>query len=304
MVNELLIRENIGDGLGNDGNARSSGGHNRASCDGNPSCTSANKMAGHAGSPGMDASLSASSGSCAYAACGEEFTLVIRRDRVVLTFGLGIVGQLGDGGHKSRSTAAPVRTLLDEGAAPEVASCGASEAHVVDASGRVWAWGLPATDTQQLALDISRAAADRGLVAGRGVEIGGGELLDGRGQKIHGALPHPILTTKRVLRLDAGRRHFVALTLGASAASSSIELTQIPQAAVGRRLKLEVQARDASGMEVSSGGDRVVARLLYDGGEAALEGEGEAEVTHKLATAEVDDQLNGRWDVCPVAATA
>jgi alpha-tubulin suppressor-like RCC1 family protein len=35
---------------------------------------------------------------CAFAACGEEFSCIVTRDRRVFAFGLGIAGQMGDGG--------------------------------------------------------------------------------------------------------------------------------------------------------------------------------------------------------------
>ena len=86
------------------------------------------------------------------------------------------------------------------------------------------------------------------------------------------------LKGKKVIRLDAGRRHFAALISPASARHSRLTLPDewidSPPARLpaGKRAKLKLHVHDAAGRPASSGGERVVARLLWDGGDDFLVG--------------------------------
>ena len=91
----------------------------------------------------------------------------------------------------------------------EVASCGAAQAHVVSTSGQVFVWGLAGTDTQVMVEELRRAS------------MTAEDLLNGnisKGQDLTSTVPDEVaaLKGKKVVRLDAGRRHFACLVCPAS----------------------------------------------------------------------------------------
>lgn len=145
----------------------------------------------------------------ALASCGEEFTIVLADTQSVWAFGLGNVGQLGNG--KEGNSEEPGLVEAMEGKQAESASCGAAQAHVVSTDGTVYVWGLAGTDTQQLAADLRRVGG-----SGQGDGALGGHV--DRGSDLASTLPTEVssLKSKRVTRLDAGRRHFATLVCAAS----------------------------------------------------------------------------------------
>ena len=219
----------------------------------------------------------------ALAACGEEFTIAIADNQSVYAFGLGNVGQMG-GGVEGNSEV-PVLVAGMEGRTAEAASCGAAQAHVVSTSGQVYVWGLAGTDTQTMVEDLRRSAMSAAEVLAHGGD---------RGKDLSMTMPQEVgaLKGKRVTRLDAGRRHFAALISPASPRHSRLTLPcdweDDPPARLpaGKRAKLKLQIYDAAGRAATSGGERVVARLLWDGGdEFLLGGLGEAGVSEEAAAA-------------------
>ena len=210
----------------------------------------------------------------ALASCGEEFTVAITDKQAVFAFGLGNVGQMGDG--KEGNAEVPVHVEGMQGKQAEAASCGAAQVHVVSTDGSVYVWGLAGTDTQQMAADIRRAR-------GHSSDLPGGDLQseEQRLRDLRDTLPQQVATlkSKRVTRLDAGRRHFALLTSAASPLHSRLEMPTtwaedqaVADMPAGRRVKMVLRIFDSLGRAASSGGERVVGRLLWDSGDEELPG--------------------------------
>ena len=203
----------------------------------------------------------------ALAACGEEFTVAIADTQSVYAMGLGNVGQMGNG--KEGNAEVPVLVEGMQGKQAEAASCGAAQAHVVTTDGAAYVWGLAGTDTQQMAADLRKA----GGVAGGDAEAR--DLVETVPQEVSA------LKSKRVTRLDAGRRHFSLLTCAASPLHSRLELPAgldedeaqgVLDIPAGRRVKMLLKVFDSMGRRAFAGGERVVGRLLWDGGDEELPG--------------------------------
>ena len=235
--------------------------------------------------PALVAGLKQQGVRVAYASCGEEFTLAISDSQAVYAMGLGNVGQMGNG--REGNAESPILVEAMEGKQAEAASCGAAQAHVVSTSGKTYVWGLAGTDTQHMVESLRRASKDDLLS-----EPPGRDLVSTKPAEV------TALKGKRVTRLDAGRRHFLALTAPASPRHSRLELPKEwtsndddddddddengggakpavyvePRIHAGKRLKLTLRVFDALGNRMTSGGDRVVARLLWDGGDELLVG--------------------------------
>eukprot|EP00966_Prymnesium_polylepis_P068218 1585429-Prymnesium_polylepis.1 len=215
---------------------------------------------------------------CALASCGEEFTLAISDTQEVYACGLGNVGQMGSGTDDSFTEPTRVKGMSGHGA--ESASCGAAQSHAVSTDGKVWVWGQAGTDTSQMLAELRRSSEMDAQVLAR---LTGGEADDGASavKQLPGTTPEEVgaLKSKRVLRLEAGRRHFVALTAPASALLSElqvpVEWDEMPGCVVvnaGRRQKLMLQVVDSKGKRAASGGERVVARLVWEPGDLVLQG--------------------------------
>jgi alpha-tubulin suppressor-like RCC1 family protein len=214
--------------------------------------------------------LTAAGVTVALASCGEEFTLAIGVNQSVYAFGLGNVGQMGGG--VDGNAELPVLVSGLEGKPAEAASCGAAQAHVVSTRGQTYAWGLAGTDTQAMVEELRRASLDTASLTGNG---GGPPARD-----LSETLPAEVaaLKGKKVVRLDAGRRHFAALTCPADPRRSTLrvpdEWIDAPPAGVpaGKRIKMTLRVVDVAGRVASAGGERVVGRLLWDGGDEWLVG--------------------------------
>ena len=102
----------------------------------------------------------------ALAVCGEEFTLAISDTQSVYAFGLGNVGQMGNGIEGNCETPALVEAMEGKGA--EAASCGAAQAHAVTTTGQVYVWGLAGTDTQNMVEEMRRASMSAAELLGQG----------------------------------------------------------------------------------------------------------------------------------------
>ena len=205
----------------------------------------------------------------AYASCGEEFTLAISDTQSVYVFGLGNVGQMGNGIEGNAELPVLVDGMQSKQA--EVASCGAAQAHVVSTSGQVFVWGLAGTDTQVMVEELRRAS------------MTAEDLLNGnisKGQDLTSTVPDEVaaLKGKKVVRLDAGRRHFACLVCPASPLHSRLLVpdewseSHVGLLPAGKRCKLKLQVYDTAGRKATAGGERVVARLLWDGGDEYLVG--------------------------------
>ena len=77
----------------------------------------------------------------AFSACGEEYSACITRDREVYTWGLGNVGQLGNGSFDNLTTPYHVEELDNKHV--EALTCSQSQVFAICASGNVYNWGMP-----------------------------------------------------------------------------------------------------------------------------------------------------------------
>ena len=206
---------------------------------------------------------------CMFSCCGDLLLVYSWRLSVRCQ-----VGQLGNGREGNAELAYHVDEMSDKRA--EVASCGAAQAHVVTTDGRVWVWGRANTDAQQMIEELRRANTESALHA----------LASGPGESqrdLNDTLPTEVATLrgKKIVRLVAGRRHFVLLTCAACPRHSLLEVpsswTEEPPAQLlaGKRVKMLLRVHDAAGVAAASGGERVVARLLWDGGDEHLVGSAE-----------------------------
>lgn len=181
---------------------------------------------GNALRPTLVSSLADRGVRVALASCGEEFTLAISDTQEVYACGLGNVGQMGCGTDESFSVPTLVPTMSGRGV--EVATCGAAQVHAVSSDGKVWVWGRAGTDTSQMLDELKRntkmdAAELARLAKGDAHEHGsaGAKVLPD-------TLPSEVaeLKSKSVLRLEAGRRHFAALTAPASPILSELQVKE------------------------------------------------------------------------------
>lgn len=168
---------------------------------------------------------------CALAACGEEFSIVVTAAREVYAFGLGNVGQMGNGGRENCTAPTHVAELSGKGVT--LVGCNMGQAVAVAHDGAVYTWGLPGE--QASSPEAAKLLPER---------------LD-------------TLRKQRVLRLECGRRFYCAVTSGTSAAHSRV--TGVPDSVIaGKRIRFKVEARDLFDEPRGSGGDRFSARFLRD----------------------------------------
>jgi alpha-tubulin suppressor-like RCC1 family protein len=227
----------------------------------------------------------------AYAACGEEYSVVITRSRAVYGFGLNICGQLcvpnisssststSPSGKSSTKIDAPIRITDLDGKQIEGVVCSQGQVFAVSASGEVWTWGLPLDRANLLALTTnasnSSSKSNSGGSGDDGIIIRKPEKVTEFGR------------TRRVQLLCCGRKHILCAVLAAQGNHSTIAVKGLKKRAsedddedtdgegkgdganetievvAGQRKLLILQSRDSNHEVCTQGGALVVGMIEH-----------------------------------------
>ena len=173
-----------------------------------------------------------------FAACGEEFSLVVSVEGRVFSFGLNNVGQLG--APKPDMSAAPIEVDGLGALAVESVVCTKAQGLAVTARGQCYYWGMRPVDT-------------------------------GEGRQTSRAEQLATFAKKEVTRIAAGR-DFFAIVVAVTDARRSFATGRCLNGTVqcGKRGKFSVTAIDKNGYMRATGGDRVACFVFHNESGTAL----------------------------------
>lgn len=162
----------------------------------------------------------------AFVACGEEFSSVISKSKLVYMWGLTV----HDGQLESRSTPSLIRDFID------IESIHCSQKLILAISnGDVYSWGVVDDEMPNVGFGIDKTAVTK------------------KPEKVKTFGKH-----KRIRSLACGRRHFIGITISAYApycvVTNGLEEGELTEVSCDKKLKFKLKSYDTNGEPLDSGG--------------------------------------------------
>ena len=207
----------------------------------------------------------------AFTACGEEFSACITRDREVYTWGLGNVGQLGNG--KFDNSNVPYHVDELDNKVVEALTCSQSQVFAICADGSVYNWGLP---LNSIGFD-TMMNMDKSQIPSRP------ELATAFSKR------------RKVRQISCGRKHYLLVAIGVYGPNCYLISPSCDSLAfsAGNNIKILIQSCDINGAKVDQGGSIFQAVLTRR--EEDIVHDDLVKEAPRVRNITIDDDLDGKY---------